>query len=425
MSQTESKRLKEVKAKLPKAHLIGICESSVEEKEKSMQELKLLVKTMGLETVSINIQKRDKPSKALYTGSGFMQEITDKMEEGDVLIFDNDLQPSQIRNTSKKFEVKILDRTEVILEIFQQHARSKEACIQVNLARHEYELPRLRNLWQHLDRERGTAATGGTSRGSGEKQLELDKRYVRLKISKARKDLKKIANQKEMQRQYRFSHFKKVCIVGYTNAGKSTLFNALTDAKVLVEDKLFATLESTSKALNLGKGKDVILSDTVGFISQLPHHLVASFRATLQEVIDANLLLHVVDASDKEYETHIKDVETVLKEIKADEIASQIVFNKIDLITADQKVEIEEKYPESLMVSAEVGIGLEILLDEVDKKLNVAHVIKILVPHSEQKTISHLNELGIVIEREYQDKGVLMEVLLNEEDITKFKQWII
>ncbi|MCF7911242.1 MAG: GTPase HflX [Candidatus Cloacimonetes bacterium] len=425
MSQSENSRLKEVKAKLPKAHLIGICEGLLEEKEKSMQELKLLVQTMGLETESINIQKRDHPSKTLYTGSGFMEEVTAKMAAGDILIFDNDLQPSQIRNISKKFEVEILDRTEVILEIFQQHARSKEAVIQVNLARYEYELPRLRNLWKHLDRERGTAKTGGTSRGSGETQLELDRRYVRQKISKARKDLKKIASQKEVQRQYRFSHFKKVCIVGYTNAGKSTLFNALTDAKVLVEDKLFATLESTSKALNLGKGKDVILSDTVGFISKLPHHLVASFRATLQEVIDADLLLHVVDAADKDFETHINDVETVLSEIKAENIASLIVFNKIDLISAEEKEEILEKYPESLLVSAAKELGLEILLDVVDRKLNIAHVIKILVPHQEQKTISHLNKLGVVLERKYQEEGVLMEVLINEEDMQKFIQWKI
>ena len=177
--------------------------------------------------------------------------------------------------------------------------------------------------------------------------------------------------------------------------------------------------------MNLGKGKDIILSDTVGFISQLPHHLVASFRATLQEVIDANLLLHIVDASDKEYETHIEDVETVLQEIKADGILSQIVFNKIDLISDEIKEEILEKYPESLMVSAGKEQGLDILLDEVDRKLNIALVIKILVPHAEQKTISHLNELGIVLERAYQDDGVLMEVLLNEEDVYKFKQWKI
>lgn len=425
MSHKESKGLKEVGTRLPKAHLIGICENTQEEKEKSMQELKLLVKTMGLTTESINIQKRDKPSITYHTGSGFMQDVVDKMEEGDVLIFDNDLQPSQIRNISKKYEIDIMDRTEVILEIFQQHVRSKEARIQVNLARYEYELPRLRNMWQHLDRERGTAATGGISRGSGEKQLELDKRYVRHKIRKARQDLGKIASQKEVQRQYRLTHFKKVCIVGYTNAGKSTLFNALTAGNVLVEDKLFATLESTSKALNLGKGKDVILSDTVGFISQLPHHLVASFRATLQEVIGADLLLHVVDAADEEYASHIEDVNIVLEEIKAGEIPHMLIFNKSDILAEDRKADISEKYPESLLVSASEKLGLDILLDEVDKKLNIAHVIKILIPHDEQKTISHLNELGVVLDREYRNEGVVMKVLLNEEDIYKFKNWKI
>ena len=425
MSHKESTGLIELEKKLQKAHLIGICENTLEEKEKSIQELKLLVKTMGLETESINIQKRDKPTIKYYTGSGFMKEVTEKMEEGDVLIFENDLQPSQIRNISKEFKIDIMDRTEVILEIFQQHVRSKEARIQVNLARYEYELPRLRNMWKHLDREKGTAATGGISRGSGEKQLELDKRYVRLKIRKARHDLAKIANQKEVQRQYRLAHFKKVCIVGYTNAGKSTLFNSLTDGNVLVEDKLFATLESTSKAINLGKGKDVILSDTVGFISKLPHHLVASFRATLQEVIGADLLLHVVDAADEEYNSHIKDVNIVLEEIKAREIPRMLIFNKSDILPDDRKADISEEYPESLLVSASEKLGLDILLDEVDKKLNIAHVIEILIPHVEQKTISHLNELGVVLDREYRNEGVVMKVLLNEEDIYKFKNWKI
>ena len=427
MSHKESTGLIELEKRLQKAHLIGICENKLEleDKEKSMQELKLLVKTMGLVTESINIQKRDKPTIKFYTGSGFIREAAAKMEEGDVLIFDNDLHPSQIRNISKEFKIDIMDRTEVILEIFQQHVRSKEARIQVNLARYEYELPRLRNMWKHLDREKGTVATGGISRGSGEKQLELDKRYVRLKIRKARHDLAKIANQKEVQRQYRLAHFKKVCIVGYTNAGKSTLFNSLTDGNVLVEDKLFATLESTSKALNLGKGKDVILSDTVGFISKLPHHLVASFRATLQEVIGADLLLHIVDADDDEYSAHINDVEIVLEEIEANEIPSMIIFNKSDVLSVEQKVAISDKYPESLFISAVEKTGLDILLDEVDKKLNIAHVVEILIPHDEQKMISHLNELGVVMDREYRNEGVMMKVLLNEEDIYKFKQWKI
>ena len=420
------RELKEVEERLPKAHLVGICKQHEEEaKEKSMAELKLLVKTMGLEAVSINVQKRDKINKALYTGRGFIEKVVENMEEGDVLVYDNSLQPSQIRNIHKKFGKDILDRTEVILEIFQQHARSKEARIQVDLARYEYELPRLRKLWAHLDKERGTSGTGATSRGSGEKQLELDRRYIGQKISKARGDLRKIASQKQVQRQYRFSHFKKVCIVGYTNAGKSTLFNALTDGSVLVEDKLFATLESTSKSLNLGKGKDIIISDTVGFISQLPHHLVASFRATLQEVIDADLLLHVVDITDSENRTHIADVEKVLAEIEADEIPAMLVFNKIDLLDDDLQENIAAKYPDAILISSVEKLNLDILLAEVDRKLNIAHVVKILVPHLEQKTISHLFKLGVVLEKEYREDGVLLDVLLNDEDVKKFKQWKI
>ncbi|MCF7919607.1 MAG: GTPase HflX [Candidatus Cloacimonetes bacterium] len=423
MSQKE---LIEVEEKLPKAHLVGICAPKDEDaKLKSLQELKLLVQTMGLETGSINLQKRDRPDRALYTGKGFIEEVVSGMAEDDLLIYDNDLHPSQIRNISKKTSKDIMDRTEVILEIFKQHARSSEARIQVNLARYEYELPRLRNLWAHLDREKGTASTGGISRGSGEKQLELDKRYVRLKMRKAKLELEKIASQKEVQRQYRFSHFKKVCIVGYTNAGKSTLFNALTDGKVLVENKLFATLESTSSALNLGKGRDVILSDTVGFISQLPHHLVASFRATLQEVVDADLLLHLIDVTDANFEQHIADVETVLAEIKAAEIPVLLVFNKIDMLFSEVTEAVKETYPEAVFISASEKINLDNLREVVDQKLNIAHVVKILVPHQEQKIISHLFKLGVVLEKEYKDEGVLMDVLLNDEDLYQFKQWKI
>lgn len=424
MKEKQGKILKEVEVELPKAHLIGICPPHKDdERKKSMEELELLVKTMGLETVSKNLQKRDKPERAVYMGKGFLEEVVSNMEAGDVLIFDNDLMPSQVRNITQRHEIDVLDRTEVILEIFQQHAKTKEAKIQVNLARYEYELPRLRNMWQHLDRERGTASTGGISRGTGEKQIELDRRMVRYKIRKAKQDLKKIAEQKEVQRQYRFSNFKKICVVGYTNAGKSTLFNALTGGNVLVEDKLFATLESTSRAWNLGKGKDTILSDTVGFISQLPHHLVASFRATLQEVIDADLLLHVVDCSDEKYSGYITDVEDVLSEIGASEIPTQLVFNKIDKADKEQLEIIKEKYPDAVYVSAVEKENLEILLDKVDKKLNIAHEVKLMIPHDKQKLISHLFELGIVVEKEYTAEGVLMKALVNDEDMYKFNEY--
>ena len=424
MSSKDKSVLIDVEEKLPKAHLIGICTPKDEDHRlKSMDELELLVKTMGLDTVTKNLQNRDHPDKTFFTGSGFIQNVISCMEEGDVLIFDNDLHPSQIRNINKKFNIDILDRTEVILEIFQQHAQSKEAKIQVNLARYEYELPRLRNLWQHLDREKGTASTGGISRGSGEKQLELDRRYVRQKIRKAKKDLKKIAGAKEMQRQYRYSHFKKVCVVGYTNAGKSTLFNVLTDSNVLVEDKLFATLESTSRSLNLGKGRDIILSDTVGFISQLPHHLVASFRATLQEVKDADLLLHIIDASSNDYITHINDVVTVLTEIKCDTIQRKMIFNKIDLLSKNELTSLKEKYPDAVFISATKKRNLDFLLEQVDDQLNMAHKVSFLIPHIEQKAISQMFELGDILKKEYREDGVLLQVILNDEDLYMFEKW--
>ena len=424
MRHKEKVILKEVEEQKPKAHLIGIClVKDSEKKQKSFEELKLLVKTMGLETVSVNLQKKEHPDKALYTGKGFIKAVVEAMEENDILIYDNDLRPSQIRNISKKFDIEIMDRSEVILEIFQQHAHTKEAKIQVNLARYQYELPRLRKLWGHLDREKGTASTGGIARGTGEKQLELDRRYVRQKISKARQDLKRIASQKEIQRQYRFSHFKKVCIVGYTNAGKSTMFNALTGGNVLVEDKLFATLESTSRSLNLGKGRDIIISDTIGFISQLPHHLVASFRATLQEINDADLLLHIIDASLNNYITRINDVVTVLTEIKCDNIPRKMVFNKIDLLSKNELMSLKEKYPDAVFISANKKSNLDFLLERVDEQLNMAHKFSFLIPHIEQKAISQMFELGDILKKEYRNDGVLMQVIINDEDLYMFEKW--
>jgi len=317
-----------------KAILVGVClkPNEFDKKKASLDELARLADTAGLEVVGKFIQKRQKPDKTFYIGKGFLAEALNEVYDDapGLVIFDNELSPGQGRNIEKEFVVDAIDRTEVILNIFHDHARTREAQLQVKLAELQYQLPRLKRLWSHLDREKGQAAgSGGTGRGMGEKQIEIDKRIIRREIAKVKAELKKVFLHRETQGKKR-EKVKKVCLVGYTNAGKSTLFNRLTDAGVLVEDKLFATLTTTTRKLTLAKGRDMILSDTVGFISDLPHHLVASFRATLKDVVDADLLLHLIDSSDELFPLYIDEVQKVLKQIEADDVPQLMVLNKAD-----------------------------------------------------------------------------------------------
>ncbi|MFC1887448.1 GTPase HflX [Candidatus Cloacimonadota bacterium] len=412
-----------------RAILIGICENSrsFALKESSLDELGRLADTAGVEVVGRFIQNRQAPDKTFYAGKGFLadglKEMTDK--DAGLLIFDNELSPSQGRNIEKKFEISVTDRTEVILNIFHNHARTREAKLQVRLAELQYQLPRLKRLWSHLDREKGQASgSGGASRGMGEKQIEVDKRLIRLEISIVKRELRKVFLQKEVQRKQR-ERVKKVCLVGYTNAGKSTIFNRLTDAGVLVEDKLFATLETTTRKLVLSKGRDMILSDTVGFISNLPHHLVASFRATLKDVVDADLLLHVVDAADDEQVRYLEEVNKVLQQIEAGDIDQIIVFNKIDIADRTRLKFLMEAEDDSAAVSAVTGENMDAFLQQIDNKLHRAKEWHLLIPHSKQRVINHLHELGQILEKDYLDEGVKISAVINQEDMQEFEQFVI
>lgn len=412
-----------------RAFLIGICEDNrhYEEKVASLQELARLADTAGVEVSGWRIQKRQAPDKTFYAGKGFLAEVLTEMTEKDagLLIFDNELSPAQGRNIENEFEISVTDRTEVILNIFRNHARTKEAQLQVRLAELQYQLPRLKRLWSHLDREKGQAAgSGGTARGMGEKQIEVDKRLIKLEISRLKGDLRTIFRQKEVQRKQR-EKVKKVCLVGYTNAGKSSIFNRLTDAGVLVEDKLFATLETTTRKLVLAKGRDMILSDTVGFISNLPHHLVASFKATLKDVIDADLLLHVVDAADEQMEKYRQEVQAVLKQIGAEEIDQLLVLNKIDLLDELKIKFLQKQFPSAIAVSARQGENLSELETSIDEILHKAEKHILLIPHDRQKTINHLHELGEIIETEYLEEGVKIAAIINQEDMHEFKEFTL
>lgn len=418
-----------------KAVLIGVClDNRIFDKYvASLDELERLADTAGVETVAKVIQKRQKVDKTFYAGKGFLADAVGLMEEHDagLLIFDNELSPTQGRNIEKFFEIDVSDRTEVILDIFHDHAQTKEAKLQVKLAELQYQLPRLKKLWNHLDREgggggaassSGSGGSGGATRGMGETQIEIDKRLVRDDIAKVKAALRRIELQKETQGKQR-ENIKKVCLVGYTNAGKSTLFNRLTDAGVLVEDKLFATLSTTNRKLEMEKGHGIILSDTVGFISDLPHHLVASFRATLGVIEDADLLLHTVDSSDEHLAHYTEEVEKVLEQIGAHEIPELMVFNKMDKADPIRLKFLTRSKEHSLAVSAKDGINTDVLLEKIDEMLFNSDRYELLIPHTDQKAASRLFELAEIESKEYVETGLKVTAVIHHNDLPLFEKF--
>ncbi len=414
------------------AILVGIClpKEDFSEKEKSLEELELLAKTAGLKSVHKRIQKRSKIDGGTFLGKGFLTEIKELAYElnAGLIIFDNELSPTQGRNVSELLELEVSDRTEIILNIFHHHAQTYEASLQVELAELKYQLPRLKKLWSHFEGSRVAASSGGSgtgaaARGAGETQLEIDKRIIRNQIVTIEKKLKSIMIQKDTQSKQR-ANLKRVCLVGYTNAGKSTLFNQLTNADVLAEDKLFATLGSTVRMLKLDRGKEIVLSDTVGFISQLPHHLVASFRATLKEVTEADLLLHTVDVSDSRFEFYINEVNKVLESIGAKEIKSLLVFNKIDKVDPSQLALLKNRFPSAIFLSAINNKNIEELTTNVENHLHNYATYQLFIPFEEQKSASDLEKLGQVVNKEYQAQGTEFVAILNEEDVRFFRKFL-
>ena len=324
-----------------RAILIGVKlrNNLMHETEESLQELQQLAETAGIEVVAATIQPRNVPNPTYFIGEGKVEEeLKPLIEElnADAIIFDEELSPAQNRNLERALEVATIDRTGLILQVFAQRALTKEARLQVALAQLEYALPRLTRMWTHLSRLATGGGGGRRLRGPGETQLEMDRRWVRRNIAHVRKALDSVEKQRRTQRRHRSEKIK-VSLVGYTNAGKSTLFNRLTGETVLAEDKLFATLDSTTRKLDLPQKQQILLSDTVGFIKKLPHQLVAAFKATLEEVLEADLLLHVVDVSHPEAEAQIAAVNVVLEELEATDIPMFMVFNKIDSLKRDSE----------------------------------------------------------------------------------------
>jgi len=350
-----------------RAILVGvILPGQVVDSDDPLEELRSLVKTAGAQVVGEIIVRRNTIHPGLFIGKGKAKEILSLAEilRADVVIFDTDLSPAQIRELEKVFSRRVLDRSEVILDIFAQHARTRQAELQVELAQLEYTYPRLSHMWTHLGRvaAAGTpaAAVGGIgTRGPGEKQIEIDRRLIRKRITLLKRRLDSIDKQRQRTVSKRRQHFL-ICLVGYTNAGKSTLMNRLTSAGVSVADKLFETLDTRTRCWKLATGQVALLSDTVGFISRLPHHLIASFRATLEEVIGADLLLHVADASHRQVVQQIQAVNKVLDEIGCQDKDQILLLNKVDkIIDPTVRTILKNKYPHAIFISALTGEGVD------------------------------------------------------------------
>ena len=395
--------------------------------EESMDELAELVTTAGAEVVGRGSQRLDKFNAATFIGPGKAKEFAEecKLSKVDTVVFDEELNPAQGRNLEKVFECKILDRTALILDIFSQRAQTREGKLQVELAQLNHLLPRLTRFWTHLSRQKGGIGMRG---GDGESQLEVDRRKVRERIGKIQRDLELVMRNRDVQRSGRKrNQWPLGSMVGYTNAGKSTLFNAVTGAATLSEDKLFATLDPTTRRLKLPTNQNVLLSDTVGFIRKLPHDLVDAFKATLEEVIEADLLLHVVDVSSPYAEEQIEAVNLVLGELGVGEKRTLMVFNKIDRIsTSGLAKRFTDKYSNSIAVSAKTGEGIDEFMSELGKQLRpIRQMVEISIPHSKSNVIARLHEVGQVIERNYDGEEAFFKALIPPNYLDYFDSYIM
>ncbi len=396
--------------KAQRAFLVGVQtpEMPAGEGEELLAELTELVENLGLSIVRSTLVKLRAPSPALFVGKGKAGELTElaKADDAEVIIFDSALSPAQQRNWEELAGIAVIDRQEVILEVFADRAHTREAVLQVALARMEYSLPRLTRAWTHLSRQRGKGALGG----EGETQLEQDRRVVRNRIAHLKEELAQVVRQRGVQRTRRVRvPLPTASIVGYTNAGKSSLLNKLTGSAVLVEDKLFATLDPTTRQLVLPGNQKLLLTDTVGFIRRLPHGLVEAFKATLEEVLVADFLIHVVDITSPHFEKHRATTLGVLAELGAGDRPVVNVFNKVDLADALEKRAAKHSVPDALLVSARTGAGIE-ALEERCREM-IAHglgTVRLLVPHDRYDIVAKLHALGHVQTQEHRDDGVLV-----------------
>lgn len=420
----------------PRALLISAYLNSKEEKtcEEHLDELALLTETYGAEVaqkVPCFIRKKD---AATFLTKGKVEELLSLSKElsANLIIIDDEIAPSQQRNLEKIFGLRVMDRTELILEVFAARAQTKEARLQIQLAKVKYEAPRLKRMWTHLSRQQGSAGGGsggggGYLKGEGEKQIEIDRRILKKKIDQLQNELIEVKKNREILRSSRERNQIPVfAIVGYTNAGKSTLLNTLTEAGVFVEDKLFATLDTTTRKYTLPTNQEILLVDTVGFIRKLPHLLVASFKSTLEEALYADILLHLVDISHPAALEHAKTTMEVLKELGADKQQVIHILNKIDLIQdRSQVIHFKLLYPHTVEISALTGFGKEALLQKMVEELSKKKsLVTFRIPQKEYSVVSELMQQGNVAKIEYIENDVLISAEVSEETLGRFRSYL-
>lgn len=415
-----------------KALLVGLDTGEDEDFDRSMEELSELAKACHMTVAGIVTQNMAVVNKAYYIGTGKVQEVKEYANtlEADIVIFDNSLTPSQLRNLQKELEKPVLDRTTLILDIFSTRAKTREAKLQVETARLQYLLSRLVGMHEALTRQ-GGASGSMSSKGAGEKKLELDRRKIEKRLTELRRELEEVSKERETQSKRRMSsRIPKVSLVGYTNAGKSTLMNAMVDRylkdeekKVLEKDMLFATLDTTVRSISTGNNRDFLLSDTVGFIHKLPHGLVKAFRSTLEEVRNADLLLYVVDYSDENYKQQIKVTEETLMEIGAMNIPVIYVFNKADMCGLETLPKIVGD--NKIYMSAKSGKGLEELVDLIIKAVYADYTrAEFLIPYDKGQIVSYFMEKAEVIATEYEENGIHLIVNCHRADIGKYAEFM-
>jgi GTP-binding protein HflX len=427
--------------KVDRAVMVGVDipdEQKVLSLTNSLAELKRLADTAGFEVVGEISQKLDHPNPKTYIGSGKVKEVKAIVNElqADVILFDDELSPRHQRELEEIIsqDIRIIDRTALILDIFAQHANTREGALQVELAQYEYRLPRLTRAWTHLVRQAGggggrTGSTAGVGlRGPGETQLEVDRRDIRRRISHLKGELEKVrAHRQRYRTRRRESAIPLVSLVGYTNAGKSTLLNQLSDADVYVANKLFATLDPTTRRVDLPDGQQILVTDTVGFIQKLPTTLVAAFRATLEEIAEADLLLHIVDVTHPHAMSQVEAVHNTLTEIQADQIPSIPVLNKIDRLSDPNKAQNAlASFQDAVAVSALRGDGIEKLLEKIKNKLFESYEnITVEIPYNEGGLISQFHEEGQVEVIDNQFEGVLIKGKLPIRLLASFKKYLV
>jgi GTPase len=392
-----------------------------------LAEIRELARTAGVEPVSELVQSRSRPDPRTYVGKGKLEELKRAYAESgaDSLLVDDELEPAQQRRLENLLQARVVDRTQLILDIFAQHARSAEGKLQVELAQLEYNLPRMRGMWQHLERLGGGVGT----RGPGESQLETDRRLARRRVSLLKERLEELGKQRETRRkQRRRSETPTIALAGYTNVGKSTLLNALTGAGASVDDRLFETLDPTTRGFD-HEGRRYLVTDTVGFIRRLPHQLVEGFAATLEETLVADLVLHVADASAPEdrLEEQLAAVNAVLEEIGATGLPVELVLNKIDAVDSLRRRRLANRFPDSLQVSARTGEGLDALRERIAGRFaDRFELVELLVPYEEGGKLAELYALGPPIEsRTDRDDGVLIRARLPEREVRRFARFLV